>query len=142
MAIVTITKSLYNSTKKRVGRGVGTGKGKTSGRGTKGQKSRTGYKIPRLFEGGQTSIIARLPKAKGFSSSRIQPQTVALSRLVSLAPKTIVNKKLLFSLGIINNPKQSVKIVDSLESPKDISFRGVILTQSVQEKYKHMVATH
>jgi len=71
MAIVTITKSLYNSTKKRVGRGVGTGKGKTSGRGTKGQKSRTGYKIPRLFEGGQTSIIARLPKAKGFSSSRI-----------------------------------------------------------------------
>lgn len=141
MAIVSITKSLYNSSKKRVGRGVGSGKGKTSGRGTKGQKSRTGYKIPRLFEGGQTSIIARLPKAKGFTSSRIQPQTVSLARLVHLAPKTIVTKKLLFSLGIIKNHKQYVKIVDSLQFPKDVSFRGIILAQSVQEKYKHMIVT-
>lgn len=138
MAIVTITKSLNNSIKKRVGRGVGSGKGKTSGRGTKGQKSRTGYKIPRLFEGGQTSIIARLPKAKGFKSHQTRVHTVSLARLKDIAPHTIVTKKLLVSLGIIHNSKISVKIVDSVVSPKDISFRGVQLSSSVQEKYRHM----
>ena len=51
---------------KRLGRGLSSGKGKTSGRGTKGQKSRSGYNIPRRFEGGQTPLVQRLPKMKGF----------------------------------------------------------------------------
>ena len=56
---------LKNSkSKKRVGRGLASGKGKTCGRGTKGQKSRTGYKIPIGFEGGQTPLFKRLPKRK------------------------------------------------------------------------------
>ena len=50
---------------KRLGRGHGSGKGKTSGRGHKGQKSRTGFNIPKRFEGGQTSLIQKLPKARG-----------------------------------------------------------------------------
>lgn len=51
--------------KKRVGRGIAAGQGKTAGRGTKGQKSRSGHNIPRFFEGGQTKLFARLPKVKG-----------------------------------------------------------------------------
>lgn len=59
---------------KRVGRGVGSGKGKTAGRGTKGQKSRSGYNIPLRFEGGQTPLVQRLPKKKGFKSLRQKRQ--------------------------------------------------------------------
>ncbi|ATX33388.1 50S ribosomal protein L15 [Candidatus Carsonella ruddii] len=56
--------NIFNTKKKRIGRGFSSGKGKTCGRGHKGQKSRSGYNIPKLFEGGQTNIFKRKPKIK------------------------------------------------------------------------------
>jgi len=72
-------------TKKRVGRGISAGGGKTAGRGTKGQKSRTGANsnIPRTFEGGQTPLSQKLPKLKGFTSRRVKPVTLNADRLVT-----------------------------------------------------------
>lgn len=71
MRIDEITKNISTSKdSKRVGRGPGSGMGKTSGRGTKGQKSRTGGSIPAHFEGGQTPLVKRIPKKKGFKSAR------------------------------------------------------------------------
>ena len=69
--------------KKRVGRGISAGQGKTAGRGTKGQKSRTGANsnIPRTFEGGQTPASQRLPKLKGFTSRRVKPVALNVARL-------------------------------------------------------------
>ncbi|TSC93379.1 MAG: LSU ribosomal protein L15P [Candidatus Berkelbacteria bacterium Licking1014_7] len=64
---------------KRVGRGPGSGKGKTSGRGHKGQKSRSGYNLPRAFEGGQSKLAARIPKFKGFRSKKAKPQIIKYS---------------------------------------------------------------
>src|SRR3990167_2244180 len=87
---------------KRVGRGVASGKGKTAGRGTKGQKSRTGYNIPRRFEGGQTSIISRLPKKKGFKSKRTKLISVPISKLSRITEKSVISPKVLFDRGIIN----------------------------------------
>lgn len=54
----------FNKKKKRIGRGLSSGNGKTCGKGHKGQKSRSGYNIPKMFEGGQTNIFRRKPKIK------------------------------------------------------------------------------
>lgn len=70
--------------RKRVGRGQGSGTGKTSGRGHKGQKSRTGYKIKRNFEGGQQPISKRLPKV-GFTSRVIKPYSINTDRVKTIA---------------------------------------------------------
>jgi large subunit ribosomal protein L15 len=70
----------------RVGRGIAAGKGKTAGRGTKGQKSRTGGTIPPWFEGGQTPIHIRIPKLRGFRNKfRIEYEVVNVGRLSELA---------------------------------------------------------
>ncbi|TSC95294.1 MAG: large subunit ribosomal protein L15 [Candidatus Berkelbacteria bacterium Athens1014_28] len=69
MKLHELKKSNKTKDKKRVGRGISAGGGKTAGRGTKGQKSRSGFNLPRKFEGGQTPIIMRLPKLKGFKST-------------------------------------------------------------------------
>ena len=69
---------------KRVGRGQGSGLGKTAGRGQKGQKSRTGYKQKRGFEGGQTPLQRRLPKV-GFKSRIIKPQAINVDKIPAIA---------------------------------------------------------
>lgn len=71
--------------KKRLGRGIAAGQGKTAGRGTKGQKSRTGANsnIPRTFEGGATPLVQRLPKLKGFTSHRVKPVALNVARLAT-----------------------------------------------------------
>jgi len=69
MRIDEITKDLpVTKPTKRAGRGPSSGSGKTAGRGTKGQKARTGGSIPKHFEGGQTPLVKRIPKKKGFKS--------------------------------------------------------------------------
>jgi large subunit ribosomal protein L15 len=70
--------------KKRVGRGQGSGTGKTAGRGNKGQKSRTGYSIKRGFEGGQMPLIKRVPKI-GFSSRVIKPHAINVAKNKTIA---------------------------------------------------------
>ena len=76
----------------RVGRGIAAGKGKTAGRGTKGQQSRTGGKIAAWFEGGQTPIHIRLPKLHGFRNRfRIEYEVVNVGRLSALAETGILD---------------------------------------------------
>lgn len=67
--------------KKRVGRGIAAGQGKTAGRGTKGQKARTGHGAPVGFEGGQTRLYRRLPKMGGFRSHVDHPVTITITML-------------------------------------------------------------
>ena len=71
--------SKITKNRRRVGRGIAAGRGKTAGRGTKGQKSRSGYNIPRFFEGGQTKLFARLPKVKGPAIKRTNNTTIAIT---------------------------------------------------------------
>jgi large subunit ribosomal protein L15 len=80
-----LTQTHARPTAKRVGRGISAGQGKTAGRGTKGQKARTGANsnIPRLFEGGSTGLIKRLPKLKGFKSMRVKTVTVNAARIAA-----------------------------------------------------------
>ena len=101
---------------KRVGRGIGSGKGKTSGSGTKGQKSRTGVAI-KGFEGGQMPIYRRLPK-RGFTNIfREAYQVVNLGVLQQLvtagkvAAKDVITKDVLQTLGIITHANRKVKLL-------------------------------
>lgn len=98
--------------KKRVGRGIGSGSGKTSGRGHKGQKSRSGGKVRIGFEGGQTPLYRRLPKF-GFVSYKSQfTQEVRLSNLFEI-PENIIDLNVLKKYNIIGKKIKFVKIIIS-----------------------------
>lgn len=126
---------------KRVGRGLASGKGKTAGRGTKGQKSRSGYNLPRRFEGGQTSLIQRLPKARGFHSHYPKPLTLDIARVeVKFADGEEVNLKTLVLKGMIKNTKIPVKIVGT-KFTKNLKFSQVNLTKKLLENYQKNLAS-
>ena len=84
-----------NKNKKRVGRGIAAGQGKTAGRGTKGQNARTGKKLRAMFQGGQRPLAQAVPKARGFKSLRTPAQVVYLDHLNVFDGKTVDNALLL-----------------------------------------------
>jgi large subunit ribosomal protein L15 len=108
----------------RVGRGIAAGKGKTAGRGTKGQRSRAGASIPGWFEGGQTPIHVRVPKLRGFKRrDRIEYQVVNVGRISEYAaagrfgaeagakePLTI-NAEVLAAAGLVSHADRPVKVL-------------------------------
>ena len=96
--------------RKRVGRGISGGQGKTAGRGTKGQNSRTGNKHSATFMGGQGTLMQRVPKKHGFKSLRVPAQVVYTDMLSSLAGKTADNMTLT-EAGLVSSPFHSVKII-------------------------------
>jgi large subunit ribosomal protein L15 len=108
----------------RVGRGIAAGKGKTAGRGTKGQRSRAGASIPAWFEGGQTPIHVRVPKLRGFKRrERVEYQVINVGRISAYAaagrfggdaggkePLT-VNAEMLAAAGLIRHADRPVKVL-------------------------------
>ncbi|MEO5691023.1 MAG: 50S ribosomal protein L15 [Candidatus Saccharimonadales bacterium] len=99
-----------NKDRKRVGRGISAGQGKTAGRGTKGQGARTGKKHGHMFMGGQGSIVRRTPKSRGFKSLRVPAQVVYLDQLSDVKGATITNETL-YEAGLVATPFHSVKII-------------------------------
>lgn len=127
--------------KKRLGRGISSGKGRTSGRGTKGQKSRSGHNIPRRFEGGQTSLIARLPKAKGFKARNSKPTIVHILDIEKIFNdgdkinfKSLLEKKLISKKDI----KNGVKVLGPGKLTKKLRFSDVKLTKKLVEDLKKL----
>ncbi|MRJ06811.1 MAG: 50S ribosomal protein L15 [Epsilonproteobacteria bacterium] len=95
---------------KRVGRGQGSGYGKTASRGQKGQKSRSGYSMKRGFEGGQTPLQRRLPKV-GFKSRRQKPQAINVDKITAIKELEVIT---LETLGqIVKIKAQRVKLIGS-----------------------------
>lgn len=121
---------------KLLGRGIGCGKGKTSGRGHKGQKARSGVSI-NGFEGGQQSIFTRLPK-RGFKSRFKQHYTIVnigdIERLVSLdkVSGNYIDKNVLFRLGLIKSLKYKVKLLNSCELKNKLTFCVDAVSKSAQ----------
>lgn len=99
-----------HKTPKRLGRGIASGKGKTAGRGTKGQGARQGARKRPGFEGGQTPIMQHLPKLPGFKSKHVKATNVYTGQLEKLAGKTI-DAALLAEWGLIANPYLTVKLL-------------------------------
>jgi large subunit ribosomal protein L15 len=121
---------------KRVGRGLASGKGKTAGRGTKGQKARSGHNIPRRFEGGQTSMIQRLPKVRGFKSRFPKPAIVNLIKIEEkFAENEIVSFKTLIEKGLIKNAINGVKVIGAKTFTKKLKFRDVVFSKTLADVF-------
>jgi len=109
-------------TSKRKGMGIGSGNGKTAGRGHKGQKSRTGGKVARGFEGGQMPLIRRVPK-RGFTPrTRTEFQLVNLQQLNRFDDGATVDAATLFDAGLVRNAVDSVKLLAKGALNKRISI--------------------
>jgi len=118
--------------RKRVGRGMGSGMGKTSTRGHKGQRSRTGSRMIRGFEGGQMPLHRRMPK-RGFTNIfRKEYSIVSLERLAELGESTI-NPEVLRKAGVIKT-KNPVKILGDGELKTAITVSAHKFSKSAQEK--------
>lgn len=98
-----------NKKPKRVGRGISAGQGKTAGRGTKGQSSRTGGKRRPGFEGGQTPLMKRLPKMRGFTSHKPKTENVYTEQLALVNGN--VDNFSLYDSGLTSSPYVNVKVI-------------------------------
>jgi len=120
---------------RRVGRGHGSGRGKTAGRGTKGQKSRSGGNLPAWFEGGQTPLHVRTPKLHGFKNRfRVEYAPVNLARLGDVAKGTLVTPDVLAHDGVIADTKRPVKVLGIGDAPKGITIHAHGFSRSARDK--------
>ena len=120
--------------RKRVGRGHGSGSGKTSGRGHKGQKSRSGGSIPAWFEGGQLPLTRRLP-IKGFSNyTRREYEVINLSDLERSGLEGTVTVAVLRAAGIVTRSKMPVKILGMGEVTKALDLKVNAVSATAREK--------
>ena len=118
----------------RVGRGIGSGNGKTAGKGHKGQKARTGGKIRRGFEGGQTPLYRRIPK-RGFNNIfSIEYATVNVSDLERFENGTVVNMELLLNEGIVRKELAGLKVLGNGTLTKKLTVEAKKFTASAKEK--------
>jgi large subunit ribosomal protein L15 len=111
-----------NKSAKRVGRGIAAGQGKTAGRGTKGQLSRTGSSKRPGFEGGQTPLMQRLPKLHGFRSLRVKAEEVQTGQLDQFSGQTVDTFKLA-EAGLISNPFVRVKLLSKGDVTKKVTVK-------------------
>jgi len=122
-----------NENKKRVGRGMGSGMGKTSTRGHKGQGSRSGSSLMRGFEGGQMPLHRRLPK-RGFTNIfKTEYEVVNVERLASLN-ETEITPQVLRKAGVVTAKNKLVKVLGQGELPKAITVHAHKFSKSAQEK--------
>ena len=121
--------------RKRLGCGPGSGLGKTSGRGHKGQKSRSGSSIPAWFEGGQMPLQRRLPK-RGFTNIfRVERQIVNVRDLEKFDANAEINAEALLDKGIIKNLKRPVKLLGEGELNKPLK----VIVHACSKKAKEIV---
>ena len=121
--------------KKRVGRGPGSGLGKTSGRGQKGQKARSGGSINPVFEGGQLPLYRRIPK-RGFSNAKFKTvyATINVEKLNIFENGTVVTPALLKDTGLVKKQYDGVKVLGNGELTKKLTIQANKFSASALEK--------
>jgi large subunit ribosomal protein L15 len=123
---------------RRLGRGHGSGRGKTAGRGTKGQKSRAGGGIPAWFEGGQTPLHVRTPKLHGFKNRfRVEYAPLNLGRLAEAAAGTLITPDVLRHDQLLRDQKtrpMPVKILGGGDAPRGVTIHAHAFTRSALAK--------
>jgi large subunit ribosomal protein L15 len=122
--------------RKRVGRGMGSGLGKTCGRGHKGAKARAGYKTRARYEGGQLPLYRKLP-GRGFSNLRFQKKldAINLGDIEALfADGDVVNMQSLRSVGLIKGASNGFKILSEGDITKKVRFEANAMSKKAQEK--------
>jgi large subunit ribosomal protein L15 len=117
--------------RKRVGRGIGSGNGKTAGRGHKGQKSRSGGYHKVGFEGGQMPLQRRLPK-RGFSSRTARYNAEVRLYQLQVMKADVIDMELLKSESIVGHDAKKVKIINTGELTRAITVKGLAVTKGAQ----------
>ncbi len=121
--------------KTRKGRGIAAGKGKTAGRGTKGQNARSGGGVRPYFEGGQLPLVRRLPYRRGFTNIfKVHYTPVNLDRLDVFAAGEEVSPTTLAKAGIIKSPREPVVILGRGELDRPLTVKAHRFSASAQEK--------
>src|SRR5438045_37217 len=124
-----------NKDRKRVGRGHGSGHVKTAGRGTKGQKSRTGGNVPPRFEGGQTPIQQQLPYKRGFTNIwKTRYHIINLEQLNSVEREGELTPESLKELGVLRDTDRPLKILADGEITKAIRISAHKVSESARQK--------
>ena len=126
-------------TRKRVGRGTGSGLGKTSGRGENGQKSRSGYSRKAGFEGGQLPLYRRLPK-RGFSNAKFKTEyaVINLSDLNKFDEGVEVTPELLKDMGILKNQLDGVKVLGNGTLEKKLVVKAHKFSEVAKEQIEKL----
>lgn len=121
--------------KRRVGRGPGSGLGKTSGKGEKGQNARSGGGVKAVFEGGQLPLYRRIP-ARGFNNAmfKIEYAVINLSDLNRFDDDTVVSPELLKELGIVKNQLAGIKVLGNGELTKKLTIKAHKFSASAIKK--------
>ena len=119
--------------RRRVGRGIGSGLGKTSGRGQKGQKARSGGGVRRGFEGGQTPLYRRLPK-RGFNNINAKTYTEVTLTMLNKSKATDVTAETLLAEGIIGKLNDGVVILGSGKLDKKLNVKATRFTKKAKEE--------
>ena len=123
--------------KKRVGRGSGSGLGKTSGRGQKGQKARSGGSINPVFEGGQLPLYRRIPK-RGFTNAKFKTTyaVINVEQLNIFEDGTVVTPALLKDTGLVKNQLDGIKVLGNGKLEKKLTVQANKFSTSALEKIK------
>lgn len=123
-----------NKEARRVGRGHGSGWGKTAGKGHKGQNARSGGGVKPGFEGGQTRLARRIPK-RGFNNIFATNYTaINVSSLEKFVDGTVVDTELLIAAGIVKDPADGIKVLGNGELTKKLTVKAAAFSASAKEK--------
>ncbi len=133
MKLDELSPAQEGKTRTRVGRGIGSGLGKTSGRGHKGQKARSGGGVRRGFEGGQTPLYRRLPK-RGFTNIHAKNYTEVTLTMLNKATTEEVTAESLISDGIISKANDGIVVIATGNLEKKLAVKAKRFTKAAQEK--------
>ena len=133
MKLGELKPAVKKETRRRVGRGTGSGLGKTSGKGHKGQKARSGGGVRRGFEGGQTPLYRRLPK-RGFTNIYAKEYTEVTLTMLNKSEATDVNAETLLKEGIISKVNDGIVILGTGSLEKKLNVKATRFTKSAKEK--------
>ena len=133
MELGNLQPAVKKVTRTRVGRGVGSGLGKTSGKGHKGQKARSGGGVRRGFEGGQTPLYRRLPK-RGFKNIHAKNYTEVTLTMLNKSSKEDVTAESLIEDGIIRKANDGIVIIATGTLEKKVNVKAVRFTKAAKEK--------
>ena len=134
MQLDNLSPATDKQTRRRVGRGIGSGLGKTSGRGHKGQKARSGGGVRRGFEGGQTPLYRRLPK-RGFNNAEFAKDYVEVTlTMLNKATTDTVDAESLIKDGIISKAKDGIVIIATGKLDKKLTVKAKRFTKNAKEQ--------
>ena len=120
--------------KKRLGRGIGSGLGKTAGKGSKGQNARSGGGVRPGFEGGQLPLFQRLPKRGFHNHTRVEYTCVNVEQLNSFEDGAVVDVQAIISLGLVKEVEYGVKILGNGELTKKLTVKANKFSESAKNK--------